>query len=132
MRVTVRLFARLREAAGETAWTVELPAHATVADVWQAAVATYEVLAPFGASISAAVNADFARMSTAVHDGDEVAFLPPVSGGGTQPRWRQKLKRAMPARPSDSEGPRERQWGSGVPTARACWGSAGRSPRDKR
>jgi molybdopterin converting factor subunit 1 len=81
MRVTVRLFARLREAAGEAAWTVELPADATVADVWQAVVDLHEALAPFGGSISAAVNADFARMSAPVHDGDEVAFLPPVSGG---------------------------------------------------
>jgi len=81
MRVTVRLFARLREAAGRPAWPLDLPDGATVSDVWQAVVGEHPALEPFGAALSAAVNAEFARMSARVHDGDEVAFLPPVSGG---------------------------------------------------
>ena len=40
-----------------------------------------EELAGYERSISSAVNADYARMDQPVHDGDEVAFLPPVSGG---------------------------------------------------
>jgi molybdopterin synthase catalytic subunit len=81
MRVTVRLFARLREAAGRGEWTCELPAGASVADVWRAAVARHPPLEPYGASIGTAVNAEFARRDAVVRDGDEVAFLPPVSGG---------------------------------------------------
>ena len=38
-------------------------------------------MAPYRGSISAAVNADYSRMTAKVADGDEVAFLPPVSGG---------------------------------------------------
>jgi molybdopterin converting factor subunit 1 len=81
MRVSVQLFARLRELAGRPALDCEVPAGATIADVWQAAVAAHPALAPFGASVSCARNEDFARMRTPVSDGDAIAFLPPVSGG---------------------------------------------------
>jgi molybdopterin converting factor subunit 1 len=82
MRVTVRLFARLREAAGRGECACELADGASVGDVWRALLQDYPELAPYGASVSAAVNADFAKTTALVHDGDEVAFLPPVSGGG--------------------------------------------------
>ncbi|MGE3274713.1 MAG: molybdopterin converting factor subunit 1 [Vicinamibacterales bacterium] len=81
MRVTVRLFARLRELAGAGELACDAPDGATVADVWRRLVADHPALAPYEASMSCAVNADYARMHTAVGDGDEVAFLPPVSGG---------------------------------------------------
>ena len=81
MRVTVRLFARLRDVAGQATCECELDAGASVADVWRAVTRRLPALEPFGASLSAAVNADFARMTASVGDGDEVAFLPPVSGG---------------------------------------------------
>jgi molybdopterin converting factor subunit 1 len=81
MRVTVRLFARLREAAGTTECPCEVPADAVVSDVWRVLATSYPALEPFGGSISAAINADFAKPSARVHEGDEVAFLPPVSGG---------------------------------------------------
>jgi molybdopterin converting factor subunit 1 len=81
MSVTVRLFAGLRDIAGadELSRTVTPPA--TVADVWQALINEWPALAPYAASLSCAVNAQYARMATPVGDGDEVAFLPPVSGG---------------------------------------------------
>ncbi len=81
MRVTVHLFARLRDLAGRPVLPCEVPAGASVGDVWRSVVSTHAALEPFGGSVSCAVNEDFARMTTAVADGDEVAFLPPVSGG---------------------------------------------------
>ena len=81
MRVTVQVFARLREIAGRSDWHCDVPAGATIADVWQAAVVDHPALAPFERSVSCARNAEFARRTTAVADGDEIAFLPPVSGG---------------------------------------------------
>ena len=81
MRVTVRLFARLRDIAGSSELVREVPSGATVARVWSAVTDEFPALAAYGASMSSAVNADYARMDAIVHDGDEVAFLPPVSGG---------------------------------------------------
>ena len=81
MRVTVRLFARLRDIAGSGELTREAAAGATVADVWGALVAEFPDMARYDASISSAVNADYAKMAAPVSEGDEVAFLPPVSGG---------------------------------------------------
>lgn len=81
MRVTVRLFARLREIAGSAELERDVPAGATLAGVWDQLASEFPAMAPYRASISAAVNADYARLSAPVSDGDEVAFLPPVSGG---------------------------------------------------
>jgi molybdopterin converting factor small subunit len=53
----------------------------TIRSVWGRLVREFPDLAGYERSISVAVNADYARMDQAVRDGDEVAFLPPVSGG---------------------------------------------------
>jgi len=81
MLVTVRLFARLRELAGRAELRQVLPDDATVGQAWDAIVAECPSLAAYGSSLSAAVNADYARFTSPLKDGDEVAFLPPVSGG---------------------------------------------------
>ena len=87
MRVTVRLFARLREIAGTGELILDLAAPATIRAVWAVLASRYDELAPYAASVSAARNLEYARMDTAVSDGDEIAFLPPVSGGaGARPR----------------------------------------------
>ena len=81
MRVTVRLFARLRDIAGSGELARDLAPGATIGSVWRQLADEYPALAPYERAISSAVNADYARMDTPLHDGDEVAFLPPVSGG---------------------------------------------------
>lgn len=81
MRVTIRLFARLRELAGAEELAREAGAEATVADVWAALATEFPALEPYGRTVSAAVNDDYAPMRQTLQDGDEVAFLPPVSGG---------------------------------------------------
>jgi molybdopterin converting factor subunit 1 len=81
VRVTVRLFARLRDLVGAGELERDLPAGATVRTVWDLLVEEYPAVAPYADSMSCAVNVDYARMTTTVGDGDEVAFLPPVSGG---------------------------------------------------
>jgi molybdopterin converting factor subunit 1 len=81
MRVTVRLFARLRDLAGSGELTREIDAPATVAAVWAGLVRDFPGFAQYERSISCAVNEDYARLTTPVGEGDDVAFLPPVSGG---------------------------------------------------
>ena len=81
MRVTVRLFARLRDIAGAAELTREVAAGATIGSLWRDLATEYPDLDPYERSISSAINADYARMDQALHEGDEVAFLPPVSGG---------------------------------------------------
>ena len=84
MRVTVRLFARLRDIAGAAEMGREIPdipAGATIRTVWTQLTGEFPDLAAYERSMSSALNADYARMDAEVHDGDEVAFLPPVSGG---------------------------------------------------
>ena len=81
MHVTVRLFARLRDLVGAGELQRDVPAGATVASVWEALVRDYPAIAPYAESMSCAVNAEYARMTTTLREGDEVAFLPPVSGG---------------------------------------------------
>ncbi len=71
--VTVRLFAGLRERAG---WAKREVAAATVADVWPALG-----LGDEPAGLLYAVNKEYARNDLALSDGDEVALIPPVSGG---------------------------------------------------
>ena len=81
MRVTVRLFARLRDIAGEAELARDLAPGATIGDLWRQLALEFPDLAVYGRSISSAINADYARMDQRVSDGDEIAFLPPVSGG---------------------------------------------------
>ena len=81
MRVNVRLFARLRELVGEGELQRDAADDATVAAVWDALARDYPAIAPYAESMSCAVNAEYARMTAVLNDGDEVAFLPPVSGG---------------------------------------------------
>jgi molybdopterin synthase catalytic subunit len=76
MRIGVRLFAGLRELAGTRATEVELPEGATAADVWPALELGDE---PPGLLI--AVNKAYAERDSALAPGDEVALIPPVSGG---------------------------------------------------
>ena len=86
MRVRVRLFALQRELAGTRELSLELADGATVETSWAAVVERHPVLAPGRPSVRFARNGEYADATTALADGDEVAFIPPVSGGaGDEP-----------------------------------------------
>ncbi|MDQ3128879.1 MAG: molybdenum cofactor biosynthesis protein MoaE [Chloroflexota bacterium] len=77
----MRLFAIQRQLAGTRQVPLDLSDGSTVEDAWTAVVAQFPVLAPGRASVRFARNGEYAEPSTALAEGDEVAFIPPVSGG---------------------------------------------------
>jgi molybdopterin synthase catalytic subunit len=81
LRIRVRLFAMQREAAGTKELRLEIPLGATVDDAWSAAVEAVPALAPGRRALRFAVNGAYAGPDTPLADGDEVACIPPVSGG---------------------------------------------------
>ena len=78
--VTVRFFARLRELTDTETEHRQIPAGSTVGDVYDAVRSMHAELPPREA-VRAAVNQEFSPWDTIVAQGDEVAFIPPVSGG---------------------------------------------------
>src|SRR6266550_1728954 len=86
VRVRVRLFAVQRELAGTREVGLDLPDGADVEAVWTALTARHPVLAPGRPSMRFARNGEYADPTTRLADGDEVAFIPPVSGGADDSR----------------------------------------------
>ena len=81
MNIEVLLFARLRELVGHDRVVVRRQELLTVRDVWDGLRAQYPQVEGFGKSLLISVNQEFADWGTAVNEGDELAFFPPVSGG---------------------------------------------------
>jgi molybdopterin synthase catalytic subunit len=84
MRLRVLCFGRLRDLLAPEI-VAELSAPATVDDLWRTLCEQHSVLAPYDGAIAIAVNQCFATSSTLLAEGDEVALLPPVSGGLPEP-----------------------------------------------
>jgi molybdopterin synthase catalytic subunit/molybdopterin converting factor small subunit len=81
MRVTVRTFATLRELSADHV-ALDLADGSTLTDAWTALERAHPALAPHRAFVRGAHNGAYAAWDQPLADGDEVAFLPPVSGGG--------------------------------------------------
>ena len=81
MKIAIKLFAGLRDRAGTGDLSVELPDGATVKDAIDTAQhnTPKEWTAP--TSLMAAVNNEYVEFNAALSDGDELALIPPVSGG---------------------------------------------------
>ncbi|HRB12450.1 MAG TPA: molybdopterin converting factor subunit 1 [Vicinamibacteria bacterium] len=83
MTVRVRLFAAIREALGREVVDLDLPEGATPEDAWRelSRIDGGGTLAARRHNLAAAVNRRYAKFDTPLSDGDEVVFIPPVSGG---------------------------------------------------
>ena len=81
MRIKVLFFGRLKEIVGRTEDFAELPDGSPIEALFSRYGANHPELARFRPSLVASRNQEFASWSTPLHSGDEVAFLPPVSGG---------------------------------------------------
>ena len=78
MKITVRFFASLREQLGDPLEPLELPSGSSIQDAWDH-LCLGETLTP--PQTLCAVNQNYADLGDELHDGDEVAFFPPVTGG---------------------------------------------------
>ncbi len=81
MRVRVLLFGLLKEFLPLPDDSVELPEQATVEQLLHQLIEKTPQVRKFAGSLAVAVNREYAVSNQALHDGDEVALLPPVSGG---------------------------------------------------
>ena len=79
--ITVLLFAAARDAAGRGRLEVRHREGLTAAAVWEDLAREHPSLEVLGSSVSVAVNHRFVPKDTPLAEGDELAFLPPVSGG---------------------------------------------------
>jgi molybdopterin converting factor subunit 1 len=81
MRVTVRLFAAHREAAGTSTYIAELPVGATVSDAFARVCGAFPSISHGARAAAFALNRSHVAGDAPLADGDEVAILPPVAGG---------------------------------------------------
>ena len=81
MTTTVRFFALLRDRAGLAELSLDLPLAATVSDAADRLAERFPPIAAMLPRVAFAVNREYVPRSTELHDGDELALIPPVSGG---------------------------------------------------
>jgi molybdopterin converting factor subunit 1 len=81
IRVKVLFFGRLKEILGRTQESIDLAPAANIESLFAQYTGRYPELKRYRPSLVASCNQEFAPWNTALHAGDEVAFLPPVSGG---------------------------------------------------
>jgi molybdopterin synthase catalytic subunit/molybdopterin converting factor small subunit len=102
MKVRVLFFGMLKDLTGRGSDLLILPEHATLSDVF----VHYEEITPrlgdLAASIAVSINQEFAEPDSKLKEGDEIAFLPPVSGGSTD------FRSDIPAQPRYSSIVREK------------------------
>ena len=105
MRVTVRLFARLRDLAGTAELVRDVPTPATVQTVWSTLVAEMPALMAYERTMSVAVNAEYARMAAPVHVAyRETAVNPSMEAAvPTSCRRRFRGRPRAPGPPNDAQ-----------------------------
>jgi molybdopterin synthase catalytic subunit len=88
MTIEVLFFGMAHDLTGVAQDRVEIPEGGSLGDVWGKCEARFPRLAEISASLITAVNQEIADRTRQLRDGDEVAFLPPVSGGAGEDFWR--------------------------------------------
>ena len=85
-RFTLKLFATLRERAHAAELVRDFPDGTTVAEIWKHLVGEFPALGGHHDSVGFAVNQEYVEGNFKPHQGDEIAFIPPVSGGVSESR----------------------------------------------
>jgi molybdopterin synthase catalytic subunit len=86
VRVQILLFGQLKEVAGRERDTLELPEGARVSDLLTHYAELKPALQPYYDAMAVALNQEYSEAGATLHDGDEVALIPPVSGGSGKER----------------------------------------------
>lgn len=81
MNVRLLLFAVLQDIVGSSEISLQLRPGTSALEVWQTLREKHPQLLPFPAPPMTAINESYASPETVLRDGDELAFIPPVSGG---------------------------------------------------
>lgn len=81
MDITIKLFALMREKAGRDTIVLQLPRGANAAQALAVLQQDYPVLQPYMSRVRLALRQDFVEAATILQEGDELAVIPPVSGG---------------------------------------------------
>lgn len=82
IQIYIHLFAGHRDIVGQSLVVRTCAVGTTGHDLWDDLQATWPTLSRYTAHVRLAINQQFCTFATELHDGDEVAFIPPVSGGG--------------------------------------------------
>ena len=81
MKIRIRYFASLREVVGQSEETLDMPDGSSVSGVRAALEERYPGLRAILARCVAAINQKYGDAETALHEGDELVFIPPMGGG---------------------------------------------------
>ncbi len=110
MRIRVLFFGQLKDVVGYSEDMIELPAGARVATVFDHYASQFPRLREMAESIAVARNREFSAPDVGLDEGDEVALMPPVSGGASLPAVRESVEAyfAVTADPIDSASLRRR------------------------
>jgi molybdopterin converting factor subunit 1 len=81
IRLNVLFFGRIKDVIGHSQESIEIPPDSRIEDLFAQCVARYPALAAHRQSVAVSRNREFTAWTTPLHPGDEIAFLPPVSGG---------------------------------------------------
>ena len=127
MRVRILFFGQLKEVAGRERDTLELPEGARVSDLLRRCAEVSPALEPYYDVMAVALNQEYSERGAPLHEGDEVALIPPVSGGsGKDTGGGDTKKAAVHARSLGPEGPRD-----DALLRRAAAGGGGRAAKNQ-
>lgn len=101
MRVTLRHFAVIRETIGRKEEAIDIPAGETIGALFDRLASEHPRLAPLKRSVMMMANQEYVADDYVVRDGDEIAFIPPVSGGGESGRLFRITEEALDPRETE-------------------------------
>ena len=107
MRVRILFFGQLKEVAGRERDTLEMPEGARVSDLLRRYAEVKPALKAYYDAMAVALNQEYSEAGAVLHEGDEVALIPPVSGGSGKKSEAQQKVSAPHARSLGPKGPRD-------------------------